>query len=267
MSAADSLRTDPPFERLATDPRIVRDLHRICDGWCERCPFTERCLAFRCLSELRRARARGTRRVTAASEALAFHRQMFLVDPGPRPPAVDHDARGERVDFEADEVLAATARDYATRSACFVTDAVPTCSMATISTASPPPKSAVASAKEVVLRFHSTIHFKTTRALVGRALTAGGKVAWAVDAASCAAQVLSCGDRSRDALARYEQSNERDVVMRLLAEILRHVAWRFPAAVAWRDDCLRRATTGQKTTPSGRKAKFDIAHAELVRRR
>ncbi len=34
------------LKRLAKDPRFISGIHNYCDRWCERCPFTARCLNF-----------------------------------------------------------------------------------------------------------------------------------------------------------------------------------------------------------------------------
>jgi hypothetical protein len=34
------------LKRLAADPRFIQGIYNYCDRWCERCPFTSRCLNF-----------------------------------------------------------------------------------------------------------------------------------------------------------------------------------------------------------------------------
>jgi len=34
------------LESLAEDPRFIKGIYNYCDRWCERCPFTSRCLSF-----------------------------------------------------------------------------------------------------------------------------------------------------------------------------------------------------------------------------
>ena len=37
------------FDRLvarASDPRLIPGIYNYCDRWCQRCPFTDRCLTF-----------------------------------------------------------------------------------------------------------------------------------------------------------------------------------------------------------------------------
>jgi len=32
------------LQKLAADPKYVKGIYNYCDRWCERCPFTSRCL-------------------------------------------------------------------------------------------------------------------------------------------------------------------------------------------------------------------------------
>ena len=34
------------IKRLAADPRFITGIYNYCDRWCERCPFTSRCMNF-----------------------------------------------------------------------------------------------------------------------------------------------------------------------------------------------------------------------------
>jgi len=34
------------LKKLAEDPRFIQSIYNYCDRWCERCPFTARCLNF-----------------------------------------------------------------------------------------------------------------------------------------------------------------------------------------------------------------------------
>ncbi|MBW2615460.1 MAG: hypothetical protein JRD02_04705, partial [Deltaproteobacteria bacterium] len=34
------------IKRLAEDPRFISGIYNYCDRWCERCPFTARCMNF-----------------------------------------------------------------------------------------------------------------------------------------------------------------------------------------------------------------------------
>src|SRR5947209_6260485 len=34
------------LDRLAEDPRFISGIYNYCDRWCERCPFTRRCMVY-----------------------------------------------------------------------------------------------------------------------------------------------------------------------------------------------------------------------------
>lgn len=44
----------------AADPRLIHGIHNYCHRWCERCPFTDRCLVFRETSHYERDHPDGT---------------------------------------------------------------------------------------------------------------------------------------------------------------------------------------------------------------
>lgn len=39
---------DLSFVQLATDPNLIPGVYNACDQWCDYCPVTARCLAFKC---------------------------------------------------------------------------------------------------------------------------------------------------------------------------------------------------------------------------
>ncbi len=47
------------LDELADDPKMIEGIYNYCDRWCERCPFTDRCLTFAMEEETREKRARG----------------------------------------------------------------------------------------------------------------------------------------------------------------------------------------------------------------
>lgn len=257
MRASESAGEDLRFEQLANDRSIVANLHLVCDGWCEQCPYTKRCLFFRCLEAYRAHRGQGVLAPTKVCEVLTFRRRMVQLDPQ-LPTRVDK-LWNMAVDLTADETVAAAALDYSRRSARFIATAALSSSRRVRARATSPPPPAI------VLRFHSRIYFKVSRALVARAAAEAGNRSFAAEAAASAAQVLSCAARSRDALAQYAPSVERRSLIELLDEITREMEHRFPSVRAWRDDCLRRASS-KKTTPAAPTTKFDIGNAELARR-
>jgi hypothetical protein len=88
------------------------------------------------------------------------------------------------------------------------------------------------SPRDIVLQFHSAIYFQTTRAVVGRALAASGMAARGPDATACAAQALAHARRSRRALLRLADDDERRSLVVLLDRLSRHLEDLFPDAAA-----------------------------------
>lgn len=122
------------------------------------------------------------------------------------------------------DALAGLALEYATRSVRFITArsaAVPAVG----------PMDARPAAAETVLWFHSRIYFTTTRALVGKALTAAGRLDRGEDASLCAGRTLVAIDRSRAALQQLPgEELERGALVALLDAIARGIEERFPRA-------------------------------------
>jgi hypothetical protein len=134
------------------------------------------------------------------------------------PPLADRASHPADVD---DAGLVAMALEYRTRSVRFVQSCSPVC-----------PRGAGAHPREVVLQFHSAIYFQTTRAVVGRALAASGMPSRREDALACAAQALISVRRSRLALLRFPDGDERRSLVALLDRLSRRLDQGFPAAAA-----------------------------------
>jgi hypothetical protein len=192
---------DSRFLQISRDPRIIHGLYRHCDEWCEFCRLTERCLSFRCRMELRRRQGRTPADSTfgTAAEAIEFGRQLALIegtaDADPTPP----DAYGRTLDAVTDDRLATLALHYATRSARLVR-APRSAAMGSAPPGRPTPA-------QVVLWFHSRVYFKTTRALVGKALADAGISHWRAEASICAGQALLAIARSRHVLERWPDAD------------------------------------------------------------
>jgi hypothetical protein len=224
MRPPASARPDPRLLRIARDPRILPGVHRSCDEWCDYCPVTDRCLAFRFANEFRRRHGRTPNEppFRSAAESLQFLRALAAVE-GPSLLA-DFDRRHAPIDLAADDMVVARALEYATRSIRFVE----------VETAVEPEGSPGAgpTPAAVVLRFRSRIYFKTTRALVGRALTANGRPEWYADASTCATQALAGIARSGAALTQFPDGAERAALLRLLDLVRLEIERRFPHAPA-----------------------------------
>jgi hypothetical protein len=122
------------------------------------------------------------------------------------------------------DALAAMALEYRARSARFVsTRSAPVPEAGTLDARS--------AAADIVLWFHSRIYFTTTRALVGKALTAAGQPDRGEDASISAAQTLVAVDRSRAALQQLpDEGDERRALVALLDAIAGGIRERFPRA-------------------------------------
>ena len=70
------------FATIARDPAIIPGVHHHCAEWCDSCPVTARCLAFRCLAEFRRRRGRPDAGVAFVNieEAVAFTRELAAIE-------------------------------------------------------------------------------------------------------------------------------------------------------------------------------------------
>ena len=55
------------LDKLMDNPRLVSGIHNYCDRWCERCPFTDRCLSF--AMESQRHKKRGQKSGHSASHS------------------------------------------------------------------------------------------------------------------------------------------------------------------------------------------------------
>jgi hypothetical protein len=112
------------FERLvsrARDPRLISGVYNYCDGRCQRCPFTERCLAYLDSQETKAARGDEGSVGEVLNDSLG--RMLELLKEAARREGVDLDlpdeddsAAAASSDFERhrDDPLAVSARDYGT---------------------------------------------------------------------------------------------------------------------------------------------------------
>jgi hypothetical protein len=231
----------PRFLAIARDPRIVPGLHHACDEWCDHCPLTDRCLFFQCTREFRRQRRRpaSAPAFRTAAEALQFARDLASIDEPPPGLGISAVTRGEHpldpVSRNAlaaflpdDDSLAGLALEYSRRSRAFVQSAFAEATADRSDASIGNPVVPKPTPSEVILRFHSRIYFKTTRALVGYRLAASGMADRGADANTCAGQTLACVDRSREALVQFPDGDERRALAGLLDTIACGIEARFP---------------------------------------
>ena len=234
MRAADIIPRNARFLTIARDPRIVPGIYRYCDQWCEQCCATERCLLFQCRQESARGRpGRSTQERLRAAEEIELTRQLDACTP-PTDETISF-ARAPVLDAARADALVAVALDYATRSGRFVegrsVEGRTSSRRATSRTGLAP--------HDVIRRFHSGIYAKTTRALVGATLAAGGMQAWHGDAIGSAARVFAYAARSRAALALLADAADGRALELLLEGLVRGLEGQFPDVMsahrrAWR---------------------------------
>jgi hypothetical protein len=210
---------------IAKDPDIIPGVHHHCDEWCDHCPVTARCLAFRCTAEFRRQRRRRDDQPTFMSmeEAIGFTREIAAVE-GTTTEELDAllaNPPGESP-VKTSDALAETAWDYSVTAAVFMMPFVDDIMRAD----SPPGRP---SPGEIVLWDHLRIYMRVFRALVAR----DRRGARDDDAMGCAKSVLVAIERSRAALRMLRSeanAGEVDALVAKLEAIERGVDERFPHA-------------------------------------
>jgi hypothetical protein len=216
------------FTELARDTRLIPGVHHYCDEWCDMCPVTSRCLAFRCTAAYRRERGRrdGEPTFRSSAEAIEFTRALAAAE-GLETPQLDAIAGGRGHTLRTSDRLADTAWRYALAVSMWLV--LSPGELRQMRSASAP------SPEEVVLWYHLRIYLKLVRALVARDRQAGRK---SLDEESngCAKLTLVSVQRSRKALMQLRRSAASDTVEKLLPlldEIERGVQERFPNARAY----------------------------------
>jgi hypothetical protein len=112
------------FDRLvsrARDPRLISGVYNYCDGRCQRCPFTQRCLAY--LDSQETKAARGEEGSTGEVLNDSLRRVLELLKEGARREGVDVDLSDEDdaaaaadsyFERHRNDPLAVSAREYGT---------------------------------------------------------------------------------------------------------------------------------------------------------
>ena len=184
----------PRFLAIAKDPTIIPGVHHYCDEWCDYCPVTSRCLAFRCIAEWRKQRRRSPADPPFASmeEAARFTRELADAE-GTRTDELDGILANPAplADRTTSDPLASTAWEYAIRVAVILMPVSGTLAVLEPRPAGPAPE-------EIVLWCHLRIYmsvFQLVRA--GRCL---GRGTGADDALGCAKRAIIMAARSRRAL-------------------------------------------------------------------
>jgi hypothetical protein len=214
------------FLAIAKDPAIIPGVHHHCDEWCDHCPVTNRCLAFRCTDEFRRRRRRRDNQPTFASmdEAVRFTRELAAVE-GTKTEELDEllaRPRGES-SITTSDPLAAAAWDYSIAAAVFMMPMVDD-----VLEAKPPPGRP--GPADIVLWDHLRIYMRVFRALVALERRGPEKQE---DAIGCAKAAIVSICRSRAALGMLRSASnaaETDSLVARLDALERRLDERFPGA-------------------------------------
>jgi hypothetical protein len=201
------------FLAIAQDPRIIHGVHHHCDEWCDYCPVTGRCLAFRCTAEYRRQRGRrdGQETFVSMDEAIAFTRDLAAAEGLATPELDELTGRSPGTSpLSTSDPLAGVAYEYAVRIA------VATAPVAR-AIAAMRPEPCAPDPERVVLWYHVRIYLRVCRALVAKERTAAGGMDRAEDALGSAKLALVSIQKSRVALQAMRDAETAEEIAELTA--------------------------------------------------
>lgn len=212
------------FEEAARDPRIIAGVHRCCDEWCDMCPVTSRCLAFRCMAIYRKEKNRrhGEPTFRHPGDTVEFTRRLSAAER--LGPELDAGAGAAAAALRTADPLAGTAWQYALAVSLwlvFTPDDLR--NMRAGTTPSP---------EEVVLWYHFRIYTKLVRVLVAADVRPGRRTPGDT-VAGLAKLTLVSVQRSRKALHLIRSAGAPDATAPLLAmldTLEQGVEARFPGA-------------------------------------
>lgn len=220
---------NPRFLAIASDPAIIHGVHGYCDEWCDYCPVTARCLAFRCINEFREQHGRAGSDLPFESleEAVAFTRELAAIE-GRSTDEMDAQLAGHggRPGMTTTDSLASVAWEYAVRASELMMPTADAIASASRGVSGPEPD-------QVVLWHHLRIYLKVFRALASRDRGAGTLTE---EAAGCAKLALVSVERSRNALrvlGRAARNEEIASLIGLLDTIEDGLEAAFPGARAF----------------------------------
>jgi hypothetical protein len=223
---------DLSFVQLATDPNLIPGVYNACDQWCDYCPVTARCLAFKCqpahgdgniydnIANAMRASMTLLKNCHEAEGLKPPERLLQLLENGPR----EHVSQ-----VPLDDGLDRMARHYAVLATAFLatTDHPPLRHRFPKREHGPTPF-------EVFAFYHVLIAIKIHRAIVSSGEAArGGDAGARADSDMSAKVALVSIDRSSEALqvmALDDPDPRIEHMRRHLARLRREVEGRFPAA-------------------------------------
>ena len=224
---------DLPFVKAVLDPTLIDGVYNACDQWCDYCPLTARCLAFRC----RPAKDAGgdiyEQIADAMYESMHALKGRHDAEGLAVPPALSwllaNDPRNGTAFVPVDDPLERTARQYVVQSAMYL--------MSRRDLPEEIPKRADGPTPfDVFVRYHFLIGAKVYRAVVMSSQAArSGDAAARYDADMAAKVALLLIDRSDDALQlmRVDDLHPRiDQLRAQLRRLRRELSARFPDAPA-----------------------------------
>ena len=224
---------DLRFLTLATDPSLVPGIYNSCDQWCQYCPATERCLAYKCRPEFEA----GSDNVDNI-EARMFESMRFLKDcheaEGLQPPEdLVRLLNGEmpaRATYEpVDDPLERLGRHYAVLATAVLAslDEPLPCNPLPRRASGPTPL-------EVFFYYHVQIAVKIYRALSSAreaARTGSAQARWDADVSAKVALLdIDRSDEALQVMALDDRDPRLEHMRRHLARVRRELETRFPAA-------------------------------------
>jgi hypothetical protein len=226
---------DLSFVQLATDPNLIPGVYNGCDQWCDYCPVTARCLAFKCQP------AEGGGDIYG-NVAEAMRASMILLKTcheaeGLKPPEkllemLDNDPRKRVTHVPLDDGLERMAKHYAMLATAFLatTEHEPLTHRFPKREQGPTPF-------EVFVFYHVLIAIKTYRAIVSSAEAArGGGAGARADSEMSAKVALVAIDRSIESLLVMSLDDPDlriEQMRRHLSRLRREMEGRFPTARAF----------------------------------
>jgi hypothetical protein len=222
---------DQRFVEAVLDPTLIPQVYDGCDQWCDYCPLTARCLAFRCrpaggssgdiyhdvaeamYESMRELKTKHEAQGTAVPDVLEW--------------LLRHDPRETATIVPVDDPLERLGRRYVMLTAAYLV------SRRDISL-EVPWRPGGATPLDVVIRFHMLIAAKIYRAVIAASQAARAADGGAARDASLSAKVaLLCADRSDEALSVLALDDEDPRVGHLrqhLRRMIRELEGRFPSA-------------------------------------
>jgi len=225
--------TDLRFMKLAVDPTMIPGVYNTCNQWCDYCPVTERCLAFRCRPRLDAGGDIYNDIAEAMHESMNFlkecHEAEGLTPPEDLMRLLNDDPRKSAKHVPLDDALEKMAKHYAFLAAAFL-------KTSGHDLESIPKRSDGPTPFDVFFYYHVLIAIKISRAIMSSAEAARNGSAEARRDANVSAKValhgIDSSDEALQVLALDDADPRIEHMRRHLARLRREVEGRFPKARA-----------------------------------